>query len=75
MSKTFDINKQPTEIWATYVPSRKPQFKVYNREHLAKSSLVNSGSWFRRELYEEMSKEYNRLYKLQDGKWIEQDDY
>lgn len=69
--KEFDITKQPTEIWATYIPSRRPAFKVYNRKHLAESSLRNSGSWFVREVREGASKEYDRLYKLEDGKWVE----
>lgn len=67
MSKTFDINKQPTEIWATYISSRKPQFKIYNRKGLATSSLHNSGSYYI------TGPDERRLYKLEDGKWVEKD--
>lgn len=64
---SFDIDKQPTEIWATYIPSRRPNFKIYNRKGLATSSLYNSGSYYR------TGPDERRLYKLEDGKWVEID--
>lgn len=62
----FDIEKEPTEIWATYIPARSPVFKLYNKLGHATSSL-KSTSYYDRGLlripYE------NMLYKIVNGKW------
>lgn len=62
----FDINKQPTEIWATYIPSRSPVFKIYNKLGHATSSL-KSTSFYSLGLHNIPYE--NKLYKLVNGKW------
>ena len=67
----FDITKQSTEIWATYIPTRRPLFKIYNKRHLAIASLnfnknLGGSDWKR------LSEKENKLYKLENGKWMEQ---
>jgi hypothetical protein len=69
----FDISKESTEIWATYIPTRIPEFKIYNKKRAATSSLrcnerLGGNTW------KTCAKLRNKLYKLVDGKWVEQSD-
>lgn len=70
---SFDISKQPTEIWATYIPTRNPKFKIYNKKHMADASLrcnksLGGSKW------KEKAMTDNKLYQLVNGKWVEQND-
>lgn len=69
-NKMFDINKESTQIWATYIEGRSPKFKVYNNRRFATSAIKESS------LYQDDYKIIpvtSKLYKLVDNKWQEID--
>lgn len=54
---SFDPNSPTVGVWATYIPSRKPKFKVHKTRGHAKSAFhyVSTGI----------------LYESVDGEWVE----
>jgi hypothetical protein len=66
----FDINK--VDIWATYIHSRRPHFKIHYKKGHATSALkcsrvrANPKSGFSYEISDEC-----KLWQLVDGKWQE----
>lgn len=79
MSEPFDPNalterKRGSYDWATYVPSRRPKFKVH--EH--RGHAINAMKWhaydYDRSNWRDhvLRPEHGcKLYRRQDGKWVE----
>jgi len=70
----FDPNKQkqPNQVWATYIPGRSPAFKTYAKRSYAISSLhyrfkyVKGSNYTQKEISNDL-----KLYKFVDGLWKE----
>lgn len=71
---SFDPNKQkqPNQIWATYIPYRGKMFKTYEKRGHAISSLyhtyiyVEGTNYTKKQIPDDV-----KLYKFVDGLWKE----
>lgn len=65
----FDISKESTEFWGTYIHVRSPKFKVYNKKHHAIAAIKYNAVLTDNGKY--VICPTDKLYKVVNGKWTE----
>lgn len=71
----FDPNSSVTSQWATYIPTRRPKFKVHVTKGHA-TSAIKSVSYIsdkppRRGRFGNDVPEDAQLFRMEDGKWVQ----